>query len=94
MEFHGIPSFTHGLSAEFHDLSTCANHGIPKFKWVKHGIAWNSKSYVVKAWNSIIYVRTYVNHAIPRFKCVKHGIPCNSELNVNKAWNSMIYVST
>ena len=73
MEFHGIPSFTQGLSAEFHDLSTCANHGIPKFKCVKLGIAWNSKSYVGKAWNSMIYVRKL----------------CNSEIQMRKAWNSM-----
>ena len=82
MEFHGIPSFTHGLSAEFHDLSTCANHGIPKFKWVKHGIPCNSKSYVGKAWNSIIaqimeFQNTYVRKS------------WNSKIQMRKAWNSM-----
>ena len=42
------------LSMEFHDLSSCASHGFPRFKRVKHGIPWNSMPYVNKEWNSII----------------------------------------
>ena len=49
------------LSMEFYDLSSCASHGFPRFKRVKHGIPWNSKPYVNKEWNSIIYISMQLN---------------------------------
>ena len=45
---------------EFHEPRKYRNYGIPRFKCLKHGIPWNSKPYVDKAWNSMNYVSTEI----------------------------------
>ena len=45
---------------EFHEPRKYRNYGIPRFKCLKHGIPWNSKPYLDKAWNSMNYVSTEI----------------------------------
>ena len=45
---------------EFQEPRKYGNHGIPRFKCLKHGIPLNSKPYVDKACNSMNYVSTEI----------------------------------
>ena len=62
---------------EFHELHKYGNYGIPTLECLKHGIPWNSKPYVDKAWNSMNYVNTEIMEFqdLSGYSMEFHGIP-------------------
>ena len=62
---------------EFHELRKYGNHGIPRFKCLKHGSPWNSKPYIDKACNFMNYESTEIMEYqdLSAYSMEFHGIP-------------------